>query len=1048
MNQSIASGSRRLLCFALLFFFVGRVKAQISNNVTLPEVNTVRELRDVIGAQPGRVCAFVLEGIVLRAEGDSGIVFLQDSTEVAALDLELGGMQLEPGQRIRICGTNYVAKTEVGLSLGKSPVVNADNLHSTIERWNSIQLAAGWHPIRVTWFNQSATALCEVTYQGSGLSRQRIPDTALFRRAIEANTTRMQPGLDYRYHEGRWNKLPNFATLVPRKTGVVSNFDIGVKTNEENVGIEFSGFLNLPTTGEYQFYLRSDDGGQLFLDHEPPTVTVIGKTNVPASIKISPGDPLMAEHGGCWAETEGVVAFFGSSERGATFDLTSGANSMRVEVLHAKAESPRSILNSRVRVHGFCPEARNVHGQTRASQMMVLGWKDIEIIQPPPEQRISSNFNATNELRTLTTALEVQQLSREEAQREYPVKIQGVVTWVSDDYRSFVIQDDTRAVYVWVGEISSEGLPKLGDYSTVTGVSQPADFSPIVVLKMATVLWKAEMPKPVIPARDQLLNGSLDAQYVEIRGLVIAAENDRITLLASDGTVDLRVTPMSLPAVQILNSVVRVRGCLLMNWDKNTHRVVLDQPLQMRAATVSVDVPPPKDLFAVDLLRVRELMQFDVRSDTFRRVRVSGQIIGQSDGLYYLADDTIGLRFRPVAQYEFVSGDLVEVAGLVEFAGAGPILRQAVARKAGHASVPQPRPLVLDSLGDSYDSTLVWTEGTLVDLKKRGDEQILEMQTGFKTFLARLKSSQPVAESWPIGSRLKLTGVFSALDGNRNIGRDINSFELILNRATDVQILARPPWWTLRRLFILVTFLTTGLALAFFWIRSLRRQVERRTTQLQLEIGERERAEKWRAIEQERSRIARDLHDDLGSDLTEISMLATAVPGQQPGLDAVGKRLREIADKSRSMISALDGVVWVVNARNDNLSSLVEYLASYAEEFLAKAGVACRVELPEAYQDQVIVSEIRHDVLLSVREALNNAVRHGRPTEVLLRMIISAAQFEVVIQDNGRGFEPGETKGDGLENMKLRMAKLNGGCQMQSGPGRGTTVTMTIPLRN
>jgi signal transduction histidine kinase len=309
-----------------------------------------------------------------------------------------------------------------------------------------------------------------------------------------------------------------------------------------------------------------------------------------------------------------------------------------------------------------------------------------------------------------------------------------------------------------------------------------------------------------------------------------------------------------------------------------------------------------------------------------------------------------------------------------------------------------------------------------------------------------LDYKNPPTTSWEAGSRLKLSGTFCALDGDSLAGRDVNSFELLLNSPAGVQVIARPPWWTSTRLLAAIICLLAGLTLAFVWIALLRHQVERRTRQLGREITERERAEKLRAIEHERSRIARDLHDDLGSTLTEISMMATASPGLNMGSEIASDRLREIADKSRSMVSALDGVVWVINSKNDTLSSLIEYLASFAEEFLAKATIAYRVELPRDYADRTIAAEIRHDVMLAVKEAFNNAVRHGRASEVLLRFIVIGDSLEILIQDDGCGFDPDQANGNGLANLEQRLSKLNGSCRIKSSHGAGTSVIIRLPL--
>jgi len=555
------------------------------------------------------------------------------------------------------------------------------------------------------------------------------------------------------------------------------------------------------------------------------------------------------------------------------------------------------------------------------------------------------------------------------------------------------------------------------------------------------------MPQPISPSRDQLLSGSLDAQYVEIRGLVISTHDTVLDVLTADGILSFDVSPAPDERWKtFLNSIVRIRGCLFAIWDPNTHRIILDQPIRLRTVTVSIEAPPPADLFEADHVTALDLMQFDVRFDTFRRVKVAGQIVHRGSEMNYLMDGATGLRFRLVEPMPFVSGDVVEVVGLVEPGGASPVLRQAIARKTGHFPLPEPRPLNLNSLSNHYDSTLVSVECTLVDVQEHDSAQILELQVGVKSFVARLDANARGHASWDIGSRLKLNGTFCALDGDRLDSHEVNSFEILVNSPADVQVMARPPWWTLNRLLFAVACLMVGLSVAFAWITVLRRQVERRTRQLGREISERERAEKMRAIEQERSRIARDLHDDLGSTLTEISMMATVRTGLNVGPEIANDRLREIAEKSRSMVSALDGVVWVVNSKNDTLSALIEYLASYEEEFLAKAQVACRIELPKDYGDRVVSAEIRQDVMLAVRETLNNAIKHGQPTEVRLQLTVAGDSLEILVQDDGSGFDPGKVKGNGLGNLQQRMAKLNGSCQIRSAVGKGTAVVLTLPL--
>ena len=541
----------------------------------------------------------------------------------------------------------------------------------------------------------------------------------------------------------------------------------------------------------------------------------------------------------------------------------------------------------------------------------------------------------------------------------------------------------------------------------------------------------------------------MDAQYVEISGLVTSSQDENhLTLFMPEGKIEIEFYPAPTSRLaSFVNSVVRIRGVMFANWDSATHMVTPDRPLRFGSATICVDTPSPLDLFDADKMRARELMQFDVRRNTFQRVKVQGQFLCDHDGTCYVNDDGFGFRFEPSQPVHFEPGDRVDVVGLVELGGASPMLREAIARKTGHSVLPIPRPLDFDRTDAAYDSSRVSVEGLLLKANVNGSGLVLEMQAGLKDFAALLPAGDGSTAMWPVGSRLKLAGVYSDLGGGRAGQRGVNSFELLLNSPADVELIARPPWWTLNRLLTIVALLTMGLALTFIWISQLRRQVERRSVQLKREISERQRVEQERAIEQERSRIALDLHDDLGSRLTAISMLAMTRQGAKPTAEASRERLQLIADKARLMVTTLDGLVWAVDPKNDTVAALAEYLASFAEEFLAGTGIVCRIELPREFPDQNVAADVRHNTLLAVREALNNAVRHGQPGEVRLQLTFSESGISILVRDNGRGFDPTLiVAGNGLANLRERMRKVNGHCRIESVPGKGTAIYLTLPL--
>jgi signal transduction histidine kinase len=468
----------------------------------------------------------------------------------------------------------------------------------------------------------------------------------------------------------------------------------------------------------------------------------------------------------------------------------------------------------------------------------------------------------------------------------------------------------------------------------------------------------------------------------------------------------------------------------------------------MRAADISVDRPAPLDPFDAPAKRAAELLMFDAQATAFQPVKVTGQVLHQRDGEAYMMDANQGLRFIPRQPVKFSAGDVVEVAGFPELGGPSPVLREADARKIGQSALPRPQRLLASApllFNGSYDSTLVQLQARLINLSAEHDDLVLGLQMGPHFFVARLGKPQGTVNSIPVGSLLDVTGVY--VGRGTTPGQGIDTFELLLNSPSDIRVLARPSWWTLKRLAGIVGLLAGIIAGSSVWIGLLRRQVEQRTQQLRREISEREQAEQQRAVEAERSRIARDLHDDLGSSLTEISLLADAGPGSPPSFEKAGNRFHLISEKARTLINALDVIVWLINPRKDSLPFLASYLGSYAEEYLSASGIACRLKIPLNLPPVPLSAETRHGLFLAVKETLNNAVRHAAAREVLLELSMVGSELGISISDNGRGFEPAVvSRGNGLNNLQERLTRLGGRCVLQSTPGKGTTVVLTFPL--
>jgi len=678
--------------------------------------------------------------------------------------------------------------------------------------------------------------------------------------------------------------------------------------------------------------------------------------------------------------------------------------------------------------------------------LLVADANHIELVEPPP----AFAAGATNSLPVLTSAADVHRLKREETQRGYPVTVRGVVTCVLPDHQGFTLQDATRGLYAVDFSPSRSRLPETGSFVKIEGATDPGLFAPVVNATVVTDLGAGRLPDPVRPTWDQLQNGSLDAQYVEVQGIITAVNTNGVTLLMHEGriNVELRVPGVPTPALsQYENALVRVRGCLFANWDYVTHEVKAGE-VRIYGATIAVDQPAPADLFATRQKTFGQLLLFDPQAGAFQRIKVSGQILAAQDATFYMTDGTNGLRFVVSKPVELAAGDWAEVVGFPDLSGASPLLREAVARPTGHAALPPARLLPKDDLIQAcYDATRVQVRGTLVSVRDNPAETVLEIQNGLRTFGARLARPGSLAASLPTGCQLELTGVYCGLGGNKAVGQDITSFELLLNRPSDIRVLARPPWWTLERLLVIVGALACVLAVTVLWITQLHRTVEVRTAELGRQIQARQRIEQQRAMEQERARVAQDLHDELGSSLTEISMLAVRARAVAVSEERRGGYLEQIGGRARDIVTVLDEIVWAMNPRHDSMSSLVSYFCLYADRFLGLAGLAWQLEITDPARDFAVDSRCRHQLFLAFKEALTNVVRHAQATEVKLRFGLVAGEVQLSIADNGRGLSASartETM-DGVANMRARVEKLGGRFELASPPGGGTTLRFQVP---
>jgi signal transduction histidine kinase len=246
-----------------------------------------------------------------------------------------------------------------------------------------------------------------------------------------------------------------------------------------------------------------------------------------------------------------------------------------------------------------------------------------------------------------------------------------------------------------------------------------------------------------------------------------------------------------------------------------------------------------------------------------------------------------------------------------------------------------------------------------------------------------------------------------------------------------------PPWWRTPWFITL-----TVVAFAGFVGGSARVITTRRYRQRMDEL------ERQHALERERSRIARDMHDGLGSDLVKISMLGEIAEDQIDDPDSLRPRLQKITRTARDAVRDMDEIVWAVNPKNDTVENLANYLCQFAREQFEVSTTRLHLDLPSSLPDHPLSADVRHNLFLVVKEALNNAIKHAQATDVWLRVFSEDNRLEIEVKDNGRGISSPANgrKGHGMENLHSRTTHIGAHLDIQSRSDEGTRVIIRMTL--
>jgi signal transduction histidine kinase/ligand-binding sensor domain-containing protein len=245
------------------------------------------------------------------------------------------------------------------------------------------------------------------------------------------------------------------------------------------------------------------------------------------------------------------------------------------------------------------------------------------------------------------------------------------------------------------------------------------------------------------------------------------------------------------------------------------------------------------------------------------------------------------------------------------------------------------------------------------------------------------------------------------------------------NKITELQFVIKPPFYRTWWFYSSLLFVGALLAYAMHDLR----------------------VNRLLAVEKLRNRVARDLHDDMGSTLSTINILSSMAKTKM-NVDAVktGEYLTKISDNSQRMMEAMDDIVWSIKPSNDSMQKITARMREFAINVLEAKDINMQFSVEEQVYDVKLNMEARRDFFLVFKEAVNNAAKYSKATNVYIKISLKHRQITLEVKDDGVGFDVNAAdEGNGLGNMKKRADAMNGQVKLQSKPGEGTTMTLTIP---
>jgi signal transduction histidine kinase len=1015
-----------------------------------PGITSVAEIRALRDFSATQASGLSLTGVVTMVDADRDLFVLQDATGAVALHAELSEISVQPGQRVSLkaaaCAPYVASVPDFPFRPSGRDVqpmfeipVNEGNFRLTRMRawlqppatgnyrfWiasddsSELWLSPGedaWQARRIGFVPTSGwtdrgdwsrfpSQRSDVIFLQAG---ERYYIEALHEQQLEQGNLSVAwegPTLKQTVIDGRF--------MVPwredgERAAADSSADRGVL---REFWTDYSASSLEP--------LRGSRAVEMGLTLRGIQVAVIDEGVWPDPRPFEPGRQLESEDVCRWVEGEGSVKFLASDGTSATLEMVVGGRRVLVRVVRWQGNLPTLSPRLHARFRGVWEGVDDANAHLNTGLVAVPSEQQLSFFEGPAEESVGDGSPLLDPVAAGPGGY---------------FFTRGVVTFndLVGGKECIFIQDARNGIFVSQEERQIRRLLQVGQVVQMGGPLMPGKFAPGISPASLRIVGWQNLPAPAIPSAEDPAASYRDGQWTEIEGVARAVNADGSVLLMGKKAPLLvwvgRTERENLES--LVSSTLRLRGVMSLE--------LFESPALLVPSRNYVEVMEPARKLPAKPVPLGDLIDSGSESGWPHLVKVAGTVTHLAGRSFFIQDEAGGVRVEPLDEIPLSVGMSVQVVGFPGRQSSAVRLTEATWQPLD-ANLPVV-PATLDPRhpDPARNGMLVTVKARLLAQKRRGADQILELQADDHVFEALLESQAGRLQPWADGSMLAVTGICILETATSPVALA----RVLLRSPLDASVLRGPPWWTWQRTVTAIGLLFTVLLASLLRIELLKRRFSRQqASRLAFARGILE------SQESERRRIAASLHDSLGQNLQVIrsqAHLALQSVADQPGLR---QRLEDISETTVEAINEVRQITHDLRPYQLDRLGLTQSIRAITRKLSESHPVSFACHVDEI--DGVIGKDSEIHVYRIVQEGINNIVKHSAATEATVVIKNALGILSISIRDNGHGLTAVGAPGDagfGLSGIRERAEIMGGSARVDSTPGQGVNLQIQIPIQ-